>query len=154
MSNKRKTFAVILSILIVFTLCFIFGNSLKTQSQSVVSSGGVFEKVKPFLSVIFGEGQITHSIFREFAHFAEFFVLGLEVALLFFVVFTLTCKIKVFAHLIGLIIAVIDESLQFLTDRGPEIIDVLIDFVGYLSALLFIVLIITIVKRFESKKPV
>ena len=152
MSNKRKIFAVILSVLIVLTLWFIFGNSLKSQSASVVSSGGVFEKVKPLFSAIFGEGIITHSIFRELAHFAEFFVLGLEVSVLCLVTLKLKGKMQAPVYFIGLVVALIDESLQFLTDRGPEIIDVIIDFSGYLTAVAFIILVIVSIKRSNSRK--
>ncbi len=152
MSNKRKIFALIVAILIALTLCFIFGNSLKPQSESAESSGGLYERLKPVFDAIVGKDVITHSIFREMAHFGEFFVLGFEFSLLFFVIIPIKNKVKIIVYFIGLIVALIDESLQFLTDRGPEAIDVLIDYSGYLTAMVFVLLIAVIVKRFCIKK--
>ena len=154
MSKTRKLFVVIISVFIALTLCFIFGNSFQTQQESVQNSGGIYDRVSHIFDAIFGAGVITHSIFRTLAHFSEFFVLGIEVALLFFVASPKKSVSKLITFLTGLIVAIIDESLQFLNDRGPEVTDVLIDYLGYLSAVCFIILIIIIVKRIHNKKSV
>ena len=152
MGIKKKINLGILIFALVLTLGFIWGNSLQPVSTSVESSGGLFYKFKPIFDSLFGEGSFTHSDFRKLAHFCEFFILGLEVSLLFLEINWLK-KDKVYnLTTLGLIISVIDESLQMITDRGPAIIDVLIDCSGYLTAVGLVCFIVFFVKAIKAKK--
>ena len=152
MDSKKKTAIFVLLIAIVLTLGFIFGNSLEPVEKSLESSDGVYETVKPTLDKVFGEGKVTSSAFRQSAHFIEFFMLGAEVALLYYVAFGLKKERWVDLVSAGLFVAVIDESLQMLTDRGPEIPDVLIDYSGYLIAVVGIAALTFIINYIKKKK--
>ena len=89
MERKKKIQIITLLVAIFATLAFIFGNSLEPVEKSLESSNGIYDTVKPTLDAVFGEGKVTSSVFRQSAHFIEFFILGLEVAVLYYVAFDL-----------------------------------------------------------------
>lgn len=152
MTLKRKIAVIADILLMIATLCFIWGNSMLTKTQSSTGSSKVFEKFKPIFDVILGEGVITHSIFRKMTHFSEFALLGIEV----FVLHALLCKIKpinvIFALLYGLGVAGIDEIIQIFSNRGPSVIDVLIDFWGFSTAVLVLTLFTLIIRKIRKRK--
>ncbi len=81
---------------------------------------------------------------RKFAHFAEFFILGLLLAFFLYTLikskfFSFRSKktLWVLAAAYILLIALIDEGIQFFVPgRGPAFTDILIDLAGGLAALL------------------
>lgn len=151
--KKSKIFAIIIdSILIVATLCFIWGNSMLTKTQSSTGSGKLFLKFKPFFDWVFGEGVITHNVFRKITHFCEFGLLGIEV----FVLNALLHKIKPLNLIIllvyGLAVASIDEIIQIFSSRGPSVVDVLIDLSGYAFAILVLTLFTFIIRKIKTRK--
>ena len=151
LSKKRTVFAVIFGVLTVATLCFIWGNSLLSKEASASGSGEVYDKATSIIARIFGEGFynfltsfIDKAVFRKIIHFLEFSALGAEICALFITVFTrakFTLKNFCFICLFGLFSGAVDELLQIISDRGPRIKDVLLDFCGYLfaAAIFFIV---------------
>lgn len=132
MSKKKRLGIIVLSILTVLTLAFIFGNSMANKSQSSEISSGVYDVFKPFFDRIFGENVITHAVIRKLAHMGEFFILGIEVCSLFILIFINTIKSFLLSLPIGLIVGIIDETIQIFSNRGASIIDVLIDYSGYM----------------------
>lgn len=126
----RKTLTVVSIILLLAILAFIFSNSLLPVALSKEKSLGVIEIVKPLLQFFVGKEAVTDHLVRKIAHFTEFFVFGVVAILLC----TLRRRTKlqnvVNCLSFGLATAVIDESLQMLTDRGPMVSDVLLDFSG------------------------
>ena len=151
MSSGKKITVIILSVLIALTLCFIFRNSFLGKESSSTEARGVLETLSPILDAIFGEGVITIKFFRKAAHFAEFFLLGLEVC---FLMFTLKgLKLKPFLCVLpaGFFVGGIDEIIQIFSERGALFTDVLIDFSGYVAA--FIPFAIAfVIKHLKSKK--
>lgn len=119
----------ILLVLIVFTLCFIWGNSLMPASASGVAS----ERVKDIINAILGGagnfGMPSEGLLRKIAHAAEFALLGIELKLLM----EQGRKIKLsLLVLCGLGAALIDETIQLFVDgRSGQIKDVWIDFAGF-----------------------
>ena len=152
MTKKRIFFTVLISILIALTVGFIWSNSMKSIPESSDQSENTYSWVKAVLDFIFGKGVITHSVFRKLAHFAEFFILGVEVNLLFIAIKKYRFKWLYFQLLIGLFIAGVDEIIQIFYKRGASIIDVLIDFSGVLTATLIISLIILIIIKIKTEK--
>lgn len=136
MKKGKKTGIIIFSVLIALTLAFIWGNSAVSKNASAAGSSRVYNALKGALDFIFGEGVITHSVFRKLAHGGEFMLLGLEICALR--LFLGGAGIRGFAALLpyGLFVAVADESIQILSERGSSVTDVLIDYCGYLTALL------------------
>jgi len=119
-------FSLILSILITL---FIWFNSLLPGSVSSAQSGFIVGLADDLLS-LFGI-QVTFDtlslIIRKLAHFFEFFLLGITLS-----IYLIKEKKTIFHVLwIGLIIAIIDETIQLFVDgRASSIIDVGIDFIG------------------------
>lgn len=152
LKSKRTYFIIAVFLLIAVTLCFIWGNSLKNQSQSSESSGKVYVFFNKIISPLFGEGVLTHSVFRELAHFTEFFVLGGEVSLLCILVKKFRIKTMSVVLPFGLLVGVTDECLQLLNDRACEFIDMAIDFSGYFTCVAIIFLAYLFVKRKKKTK--
>ena len=140
--KKKDTKFYIIFIIFITTLVFIFQNSLQPAAESSQKSENVMNSVKPLFEFFLGRGYVTEHIVRKTAHFIEFMVLGAELMLL--AILSLN-KLR-FQNLInclfsGLAIAVTDESLQMLTDRGPLVQDILLDFCGVFTGVLIVLLI-------------
>ena len=143
MQNKvlRIISTVLLGIAIGCTLTFIIGNSALTPGESTSQSSTIYLTLKPIIEFFIGSGNFTELVFRKVTHFCEYFILGLEVAMLFAVIRYFKIKFLVLVLFIGLVVAVTDESVQILSGRGPEVLDILIDFGGYVLAFLIVVLV-------------
>lgn len=152
MTKTRKTFAIILAILTIGTIAFIWGNSILSINDSAQRSGSLYEKLKGVLDFLFGEGVITHDIFRKMAHCGEFFVLGLELNFLFLTLNKHNIKTAIYILLCVFFIAVIDETLQIFSNRGSSVTDVWIDFLGGFSATAIFVGINYLVYKIRNKK--
>ena len=135
MQTKRKIAIVIVGITTFLTILFIWSNSLKPSSQSQQMSAQVYGEVIDALNAVFGQGTVTHALFRKFAHVFEFFVLGVEITILFSLVYGFKVKNLVWIFISGVIVAVIDESLQNVSKRTASITDVLIDVLGLIVAI-------------------
>ena len=133
---------------------------MKPQEQSRADSKAVAEKIENVITKSDKEEEslITISIneLRKAAHAIEFFLLGIELTALSFIIkkrFTPQLLWNILSS--ALTIAVIDEAIQMLSDRGPSVKDVLLDFVGavigFLLAL-FIQFIISSIKKGGKKK--
>ncbi len=150
--KKQKVYTIVLSILLVLTLIFIWGNSIIPQSESKIESDTAHGTVKVFLDFIFGKDVITQDIFRKLAHFCEFMFLSLIINLLYLNLKKYNYK-KIFEiSSLCLFTAVIDESIQILSNRGPSVLDVLIDFSGSLFAVMIITLIYAIYKKVKNNE--
>ena len=137
MSKKRIIAIIIDIILILLTLIFIFGNSLKNVEKSSNASESVtsvIEKIPPIKQAIEKDiiqpGSLEGPI-RSFAHFFEFSILGAELMLLI-ILLKCSCNIKyfLFVVLICFILGLSDEITQSFTDRSTEAIDVIKDVCG------------------------
>ena len=138
LSKKRKIYVWIISALIVLTLAFIWLNSFMPQAESMKASDGTQDVLQTVLDSVFGEGSIllTEDLVRNSAHFSEFFALGAELSLLIIALKRENYKSYLTLLPIGLFVAVIDECIQMLSDRCAEVADVLLDYCGYLAAIL------------------
>ena len=153
MSKKRIVAIIITSILIVLNLIFIWGNSCMSKQSSSQSSSGVYETIKPILDATLGEGVVTHSVFRKTAHFIEFCCLGVLVSFLFVLLYRIKAKNLIAIFFVGLLVAVIDESLQILSNRGADVADVILDYCGYIFGVGILFLIVFIYKKlFKQRK--
>lgn len=152
LSKGRKFWIVVLCILFIFTLIFIWGNSIMSSSVSAEESGAVYDTLKPVFDSVFGAGTITEEITRKIAHGTEFFILGLELTIIFALYKNYNFKNWAFILSEGIFIALIDETIQIFTDRGPSIIDVWIDAGGVFAVSLIAGIIGLIVCTAKRKK--
>ena len=129
-------------------VCFIFANSLLPADASS-------EESKSFLSffvALFPE--LSHYSIRKLAHVAEYALLGAHLALApIGSPFSMRVTYPV-VLLFGAIIAFIDEGIQrFVPGRGPSLTDALIDFVGYLAALILVITFLFVISKTKKENP-
>ena len=154
MKNRNKKAITILSICIAATLAFIWIHSCMGQEESSQESGFIYDLLWPFFELFVGKGNVTEHFIRKLAHFTEFFGLGLELKLLMKLVLLDTPYIlrMINAWTLGTMCALIDETIQIFSGRGPAIADVWLDSAGCLTGVLLMSLTIFIVNRHIRKK--
>ena len=150
MQLKRKIAIAIVGITTLLTILFIWSNSLKPSSQSMQTSAEVYGGFTNVLNAVFGKGAISHGLFRKFAHIVEFFVLGVQIMILFSLIYGYKIKNLIWIFVSGIIIAIIDESLQNISKRTASIIDVLIDVLGFSIAIILSYLTYYLIKRIKK----
>ncbi len=128
----RKWIRAVLLLLMLATVIYIFSNSMVPAEESAVQSDTVrdtADKIIPDSVPV--KPSILDNI-RKLAHFVEFGVLGIEVAI--YVIFYEKKRLYVSlpaSFAVPFLFGFIDESIQALTSRGPEITDVWIDALGF-----------------------
>lgn len=149
----RKVIAVF-ALLILMTVGFIWGNSLKNIEQSAAQSTPVAESLQPVIDPQEKmEKPVFHEFVRKLAHVTEFFALGVFAA-----GFALSLGAylkKVFVSmpiLLALIVAVGDEFIQHFTGRGSQVTDVVLDFAGSLAGLGLAWLAVWVFKKIRKGK--
>ena len=120
--------------LLICNLIFIWGNSLLPGEIS----GQLSNWVKGLLASLFEQDPSKPSgggLIRKIAHFTEFSALGALLCWLF----GMLDKGKIPAFACGAGAACIDETIQmFVPERGPGILDVLLDCSGVLTGMLLL----------------
>lgn len=139
----------ILIVLLILTLAFIWGHSLMPVEVSQQESWWVTDLLTPFLEPVLGEGNVTDHFVRKLAHFSEYTVLGLELGLLL----AAGWKGRLHAGVLGFICAFLDESIQMLSGRGDQIIDVWLDLSGAVFGVLLAAFIRFLIRRAKCRKP-
>ena len=155
MKNEKSFRAArcLLCALIFATLSFIFINSLFPPSVSSEES----ETVSGIIAQIFPPDTpfgtfITENI-RKIAHFLEFGLLGIEVAIYVALFKRKTAMWAPVSQIFGFFVAFIDETLQIFSGRGAMIEDVWLDIFGFaaLSSLAYITAFL-IKNKIQSKE--
>ncbi len=133
---KQKTRLVLtflLCLMLLLTLGFIFWNSLLPREASAGLSSSLLSKITAIIGTESTLARFIVTYFRKIAHFAEFAFLALSLNGIC-IVWRRMRKTMGWSLLFGLLVAVIDESLQLISLRGSSTTDVLIDFSGYLAS--------------------
>ena len=150
--EKRKispwliAFRILFTLGLIWTVFFIFSNSLQIAAESSARSQEVMAWVNDKLAVL-SLGPLSEQVIRKLAHFAEYCLLG------FFAMLCLRVYTRHFVRHISwplffcLFIANLDETLQiFVAGRSSRLTDVWIDFSGVLTGL-FVALVILLFCR-------
>lgn len=133
--SKLKTvlmllFRVLFTFLALYSVYFIFSNSLEIGSVSSARSEKVTEAINQFLSSA-GMPTLTEAVVRKMAHFAEFFISGFWFTLCLRVYTARYIRHISWPLLLGLLIANADEYIQlYVSGRTSSVRDVWIDFGG------------------------
>jgi len=135
--SKKALAKLILIMLMLLTLVFIYSRSMKPREESKKESdtvGGIIAEIIPPETK---PGEFIQINLRKIAHFTEFALLGAEAAL-----FVLLFSRKGISVALSLLaapnVALLDEVIQIYSNRGPSMLDVLIDYSGFFaSAVLF-----------------
>ena len=125
--RKQNRSRNVLLVLLLLTVVLIWGQSVLPVPISNSESKAVTEQiVKPVEAAVTGKASATNNAVRKYAHAIEFLVLGVEMMLL--------CGVKrkppyaAFSYCGA--IALLDETIQIFSGRGPAIADVWIDLLG------------------------
>ena len=164
MSNNTKNLVLryVIWTLVLAVMLFIFSHSAKNAEQSSKTSGEVAKTVlsvvvKDFKTLPKAEQQKAvdslQFVVRKSAHFFIYLALGF---LCFLAMNTYNLKLKtkfISALTISLLYAISDEIHQlFVPGRAGQIRDVLIDFSGSLTGIIFALIFITILSKIILKK--
>ena len=145
----RCTFGV----LIALTLAFIWGNSM----QSGAASGEMSGSLKALLDELLGT-QIDEFLLRKAAHFSEYALLGFECAALLSLLRDADGRSPAHGRnlfdcpALGLLAAVIDETIQIFSGRGSMVVDVWIDTAGFVTGFFLTIFIFRLCRRRTHKE--
>lgn len=144
--NRMPIFAF--TFLCAASIVFIFSNSIPSIPESREASEQILEIVKPILGELIGEENVTNHLIRKSAHVVEFFCLGILLSALL-----LLAKRNVFwgCH-IGLLTALIDETIQLFSQRGAQLQDVWLDYGSVLAAVIIAWKVNRIYNHYTKKK--
>ena len=132
--------------LVVLNVVVIWGQSLMPRFVSSAESGFFQQLLTPLFEIFVGQGNVTEHLVRKFAHFAEFFSLGVLSTLLLVLRKGRISATVICAPVFCVFVAIVDEALQFITDRSPEIADVLLDTLGTLFGFAITLIILLIIQ--------
>jgi len=130
MNLKKKIGKISLLFLIALTLLFIFIQSALPPETSSAESDAVGDIVEEIIPSDTPTGSYIQVNLRKIAHFVEFALLGVLVAL-YVSFFMKKAAFIALSYPAALIAAFIDESIQMFSRRGPSVFDVWIDFSGF-----------------------
>ena len=142
MGAFKRVLSVLLALLVLLTVAFIFYNSSLAPDVSAEQSGAVGGIIAEIIPPETELGGFLQKYIRKIAHFTEYGLLGIELAL-FCVFFAKRKGAFCFGSLFFAgTVALVDETIQIFSKRGPSVEDVWIDIGGYLffSALAYLVL--------------
>ena len=157
MKNFLKRYSVVQWIVIVLAVAidiFIIVNACLSAGPSTEESNWIVEPTKTIINAIkpntINENnidQFSHFIRKFVGHFSLFIVSGvfttLSVKFIYYDLSKNSVKFAIISCISGLFLAILSEFIQlFAPGRSGELLDVLIDFSGYLLATLIIGLIV------------
>ena len=132
--------------------------SLQSAKQSSEVSKGVTEVIVEIKEEVFKQEvkdveKLHYDVRKIIGHFAFFGLIGLFGFVAYYL-FTESIKYSlVFTLLSGIVMSLTSELLQnFANERGPSIVDALIDYSGYLLASLVVFLIFFLIIKKKSMK--
>ncbi len=165
---KNKTRQLIIGAVILLTvlcLVFIFGNSLKDSTESKEQSNAVKEVLMSIANFFGFDGDINLSKLRNFAHIAEFGMLGSCLGALAMYLARRRADLLAARYAIcisaaigtGIVFAFLDELLQLgSAGRQCDIADVMLDTVGIIIGValgsLAYLLFIKVIKSHKNKE--
>ena len=123
-------------------ICVIIGFTLQTGEISSANSGRITAFIARLMKL--EETEHLHLIVRKVAHFSEYTILGMLLALAL-----KTIKMySIYAALIGFSVACCDEFIQgFVPGRGPSPKDVVIDSCGTIFGILIVTATLIAINR-------
>ena len=127
----RNTFKIVLTSIIALTVTSFFVHSLMPREVSSAESAGVASMLSNIFSPDTPLGAFIINNVRKIAHFCEYGVLGLELALYTVLLVKSKKRGAIYSFTFAHSVAFIDESLQIISGRGPMIADVWLDMLGF-----------------------
>ena len=120
----------IVIIFLIVLLLFIWGNSCLPQNASSRESGWVMALLRPIFEAVLGKDVVTEHFVRKLAHFTEYAALGCVSVLWLTLLPIKMVWCGAYSAMGCLMVALLDETIQIFSGRGPMIQDVWLDFGG------------------------
>ena len=158
--NRMTVLRVFLYLAMAATVIFIFVNSSlppELSSEQSDAVGGFIASIIPPDTAV---GSFILDNLRKIAHFTEYGLLGIEIAI-YVTVFGEKKRVRraLSALPVPLFVGFTDETIQIFSGRGPEISDVWIDIGGFIffsllayGGLALILLAVRLVKYKQREK--
>ena len=145
--------ARVLLVLLILLLAFIWGHSMIPAASSAEESQRVGQWLTPLLEWFVGPGNVTDHLVRKLAHFCEYGALGMILGALALLWESPGAFFRgSYAFLLALAAAVVDESIQLVTDgRGAQVQDVLLDTAGSLTGLVTVWLLAALLRLLRKR---
>jgi VanZ family protein len=150
-------FRILFTILVLWTLWFIFHNALEPGALSSARSQAFTDMLNRGLAKV-GVHPLTNAAVRKLAHFGEYCLLGFGYTLCLRVYTRHYIRHISWPLLLGLLVANADETLQWLLASGRDgnLKDVWIDFMGcscgVLCAICLLLIVSLMVMALRPKK--
>ena len=123
-------FRILFTLFVLWTILFIFRNSLESGVLSSARSQAVTAAVNQHLGRV-GLSPLSNALVRKLAHFGEYLLLGFGYTLCLRVYTRRYIRHISWPLLLGLLVANVDETLQcYVAGRSSSLRDVWIDFAG------------------------
>lgn len=129
--KKMSRGEVALIIIMMITVLSFFVQSALPPETSSAESDAVSDVIEPIIPSDTPVGEFVHPNIRKIGHFSEFGLLGLEAAIFVFLYTKNQIRATAVAFISAQLIALLDETAQIFSGRGPEITDVWIDIFGF-----------------------
>ena len=123
---------------LILLIAFIFGNSFASIEESAEDSGRILAFINNILNSLRIPIEFSEFFIRKTAHFIEFFTLGASVFGYVVLFKKVTIPNVIYSIFTSCLIAMLDETIQYFTNRGSMLLDVWLDF---FAALISIVLL-------------
>ena len=123
---------IALVVLIAGTLLFIFTNSALPPEESAEQSGAVGNFISQIIPPDTDLGAYVQTNLRKIAHFTEYGMLGVELAV-YFLAFDRRRRHILCSAAVPFAVGFIDETIQIFSGRGPSVSDVWIDVGGFFT---------------------
>lgn len=149
--KKRRALSTLLICLCLATVAFIWGNSMLGSKASSNVSNSVLGALDPIIRR-FGIVSKNDLWLRKLAHFTEFGALGAELLFLAAVKGRLSFQAASNCAFMVLLAALVDETIQLVSGRNSQVLDVLLDFSGALTGILIAWLICRLIKKYREKR--
>lgn len=140
---------------LVWTVCFIFSNSMQTATISSDASGRVLALLQKGLNRLGYPdlaARLTDHIVRKLAHFCEYMLEGFFLVLVIRVLAGRRRRLLPYLSwpaLAGVLTALTDETIQlFFQGRGSRVTDVWIDFGGVVTGMLAALILLALLRAF------
>ena len=144
--KKRRVLSTVLICLCIATVAFIWGNSMLGSKASSNVSNSVLGALDPIIRR-FGIVSKDDLWLRKLAHFTEFAALGAELLFLAAVRRRFGLQAASNCAFAALLAALTDETIQLISGRNSQVLDVLLDFSGSLTGILIAWLICRLIKK-------
>lgn len=150
MKLNKKYFLVIFLVLVVL---FILINSMFNSDMTIALSQipkKIVQSFIPFGKYKWLDEFLIHKI-RKFAHFMEFFVLGIVFTKLYYLK-NITVQRLANTLFAFFSIAFLDETIQYFVGRESKVSDIWLDLLGATTGFALCILVYLIIKTIKRKR--